>query len=130
MAEVAQEGYTIPADTSLGVQKEGAEFQWLVTQHLNRISLASTNSEDYLNYIECFEDFLSPYFDERYENDLWQVQDKAKKIDVINKKTGRVDNNQVMRIDREVGRGKLRALMKLALRKNFIPSGELEGDML
>lgn len=125
---------TPQADTGTNFEgrlKETDDFQQVIFLHLIRIGQYCADQEAYKSYIEAFDDYLDPYKDERcideindYEKELMSRQKEA--ITSL----GQRDQRSVSQAELVYCRKKFRSLLRLALRKRFIPAGEVEVDVL
>ena len=91
---------------------------------LNRIEQvgqsAAFSTETFMINVNVLFDFLSPYFDKKFLTDLSEVEQEFTQKGLIEN----IDiemSPEVLKMYVELHRAKLRLLLKLAQRKNFLP---------
>jgi hypothetical protein len=94
-------------------------FNKVVFLHVNRILMCIGDFDLFCSAIEGLEDVLSPYFDDRYYEDLDGKRDGIRSLEQLDPSI-RAKKNMIASEVMRVQRLKFRALMKLAERKNLL----------
>lgn len=109
-----------------GQFKQQANFAWVVSTHLDRMSQHCWNTQLYYNDIEHLVNMLFTYSDEDFEKKIKKIDFNIKNSLKSDFRGGKVKDEERIK---ELMMEKFRLTCKLAYRNGLLPTKTIEGDI-